>query len=155
MGRIRSILFFVVLYHYLPLYAQVPTEHIEWVDSVMINDSLANYYHSIGDDHNALIYASKNVGINQNCGDNSVLYAISKLKLARYLPDNEFDYNRELSTSSLEVLKDSLGITSSTYTKYMLEYAWRLFDNEDIEEAIRITDETVKSIKNHNEFLQN
>ena len=154
MGKFKSIVYIVLLYHYIPLYAQIPDVYVEGLlDSVMVNDSLAEYYHNIGDDSKAILYATKNVGINQNCGENSVPYAVAKLKLARYLSDSQADYEQELSISSLLILKDSLGTNSSIYIKYLLEHAWRLCDRGTPKEAILITEDVAEYKMNIHDSL--
>ena len=126
----------------LPLYSQTEMEVSELVDSVLLNDSLANYYSEKGNLKKAQEYALKNVSINSLMGEKSVLYAVALLKYARYLSPTDRKEDEELSNEGLSILKDSLGAKSSTYTKYLLEYAWRQFNSNQIQEACN----TVKDV---------
>ena len=121
-------------------------------DSVLLNDSLANYYDQIGNHMLALEYASKNVALNSIHGKTTVPYAVSLLKLARYVYPSEREYDKELSNNGLSILKDSLGAKSSTYTKYLLEYAWRQFDYGLIQESCNILKDAAEDNYNGDEF---
>lgn len=120
----------------LPVCSQVYIDASELTDSVLLNDSLANYYGEKGELSKAQEYASKNVAINRAVsGENSVLFAIALLKLARYLYPNDREIDNKMSKEGLSILKDSLGVKTSTYTKYLLEYAWRQFNLGQVQEA--------------------
>lgn len=121
-------------------------------DSVLLYDSLANYYDQIGNHMLALEYAGKNVALNSLHGKTTVPYAVSLLKLARYVYPSERDYDKELSNRGLSILKDSLGVKSSTYTKYLLEYAWRQFDYGLIQESCNILKAAAEDSYNGDEF---
>lgn len=133
-------LFFILFVCFFcePLFSQKSLTASELADSVLINDSLANYYNEKGNHKKAIEFAAKNVAINSLLGKNTVSYAISILKLARYINPNERDYEKKLINEGLTILKDSLGVKSSTYTMFLLEYAWRLFNNDQIQEACNI-----------------
>lgn len=120
----------------LPIYSQVHIDASELADSVLLNDSLANYYGEKGELSKAQEYAQKNVAINRAVsGEKSVLSAIALLKLARYLYPNEREIDDNMSKDGLSILKDSLGVKSSTYIKFLLEYGWRQFNSGQIQEA--------------------
>lgn len=120
----------------LPIYSQVHIDTSELADSVLLNDSLANYYGEKGELSKAQEYAKKNVAINRALsGEKSVLSAIALLKLARYLYPNEREIDDNMSKDGLSILKDSLGVESSTYIKFLLEYGWRQFYSGQIQEA--------------------
>ena len=136
----------------LPLYSQVEINASELVDSVMLNDSLANYYSEKGDLRKAQQYALNNVSINSLLGEKSVEYAVAILKYARYLSPNDRDKAVELSKNGLSILKDSLGIKSSIYIKYLIEYAWRQFNNNKIHEACNILQEVAEAKDTNDEL---
>ena len=138
----------------LPSYSQVEIEASELVDSVLLNDSLALFYSEKGDLKKAQEYAFNNVIINSSLGKYSVPYAIAVLKYARYLYPNERETDDELSNEGLAILKDSLGLISSTYTKYLLEYAWRQFNSNQILEACNTLKEIVEANYNDDEFFR-
>jgi CHAT domain-containing protein len=118
------------------------------VDSVLINDSLAAYYDGIGDAYYACLYAKKNVEINKSVGNHCVPYAISLLKLARYLPHDSSYYAKKLSIEGLSILKDSLNQENDVYISYLIEHAWRRFEIDSIHEAISITREAIVNYNN-------
>jgi CHAT domain-containing protein/TolA-binding protein len=138
------ILLFVLVSTCLPLYSQVEINASELVDSVMMNDSLANYYGENGDLRKAQEYALNNVAINSMLGEYSVPYAVALLKFARFLYPDERDKDDEISTKGLSILKDSLGTKSSVFIKYLLEYAWRQFDHGQIHEACKTIKEAAE-----------
>ncbi len=113
----------------------------ELIDSVLLNDSLAEYYYGIGDISKAQDYALKNVAINNHWGKNSVPHAISIMKLSRYYVPEEKDEEKRNSLYGLSILKDSLGVKSPTFIKYLLEYAWRLYNYNQVNEACKIIQE--------------
>lgn len=163
---LKSIIFVIFLCYYMPVASQLIITEKEmsdsvtytfttWeqlADSVMLNDSLANYYDQIGNHMLALKYASKNVAINSIYGKTTTPYAVSILKLARYVYPSERDYDKELSYEGLSILKDSLGAKSSTYTKYLLEYAWRQFNYGLYQEACSVLKEAAEVKYNGDEF---
>ena len=82
----------------LPIQSQVHIDASELADSVLLNDSLANYYGEKGELSKAQEYAKKNVAINRAVsGEKSVLSAIALLKLARYLYPNEREIDDNMS----------------------------------------------------------
>lgn len=137
----------------LPLYPQTEIEASELVDSVMINDSLANYYSEKGNLKKAQEYALKNVAINSLMGKKSVIYAVALLKYARYLSPTNRKEDDEMSNEGLSILRDSLGPKSSTYTKYMLEYAWRQFNSNQILEACNTVKDVAEEKYDGDDFL--
>ncbi len=163
---LKSIILIILLCYYTPVASQLIITEKElsdsvtyifttWdqlADSVMINDSLANYYDQIGNHMLALEYASKNVTLNSLHGKTTVPYAVSLLKLARYVYPSERDYDKELSTKGLSILKDSLGAKSSSYTKYLLEYAWRQFNYGLYQEACSVLKEAAEDNYDGDEF---
>lgn len=122
------------------------------VDSIIINDSLANYFDQVGNHQLALEYAGKNVAINSINGKNTIPYAVSILKLARYVYPTEREYDKQLSCEGLSILKDSLGTKSSTFTKYLLEFAWRQYKYNLIQEACDILKDAAEENYNGDEF---
>ena len=100
----------------------------------------------------ALKYASKNVAINSIYGKTTVPYAVSLLKLARYVYPRERDLDKEYSSEGLSILKDSLGTKSLTYTKYLLEYAWRQYNYNLIPEACSILKDAAEEKYNGDEL---
>lgn len=125
----------------------------ELIDSVLINDSLANYFNEIGNLGKAQEYASKNIAINSILGEKTVPYAISILKYARYLYPREREEDKKYSNEGLMILKDSLGSKSSTYTKYLLEYAWRQYNYNQIQEACNTLKDAVEEKYNDADFF--
>lgn len=139
MSNKKIVLILIVLVNFcIPFYSQHIKKVSELVDSVLINDSLANYYAQNGEIRKAQIYAAKNVAINSLYGKNTIPYAVSVLKQARYIYPNEREVDDKLSSEGLSIIKDSLGVKSSTYTKFLLEYAWRQFNFNRIQEACNI-----------------
>ena len=155
MSSKRIVLVLIVLANCcLTLYSQGDKVLSELVDSVLINDSLANYYAENGDIRKAQIYAKKNVMINSLHGKNTIAYAVSLLKEARFLYPNDREMDDEKSNEGLSILKDSLGAKSPTYTKYLLEYAWRQFNYNRIQEACSIVkDAAVENFTGDELFL--
>lgn len=153
--RTSFLLFALVLFscYCLPSYSQTEMEVSELVDSVLLNDSLANYYSEKGNLKKAQEYALKNVSINSLMGEKSVLYAVALLKYARYLYPTDRKENDELSNEGLSILKDSLGAKSSTYTKYLLEYAWRQFNSNQIQEACNTVKDVAEEKYDGDEFF--
>ena len=132
--------FFLIIFigHCLPSFSQSSKEVSELVDSVMYNDSIAAYYWGKGNLRKAREYASRNVAINGLFGNKTVPYAISVLKLSKYISLDEENKYKSLAEEGLAILKDSLGIKSPIYTKYLLEYAWRQYNSNQIQEACNI-----------------
>lgn len=163
---LKSLILVILLCYYMPVSSQliitgkemsdsVTYTFTTWeqlADSVMLNDSLANYYDQIGNHMLALKYASKNVTINSIYGKTTVPYAVSLLKLARYVYPIERDLDKEYSSEGLSILKDSLGTKSSTYTKYLLEYAWRQYNYNLIPEACSILKDAAEEKYNGDEL---
>lgn len=139
MNKVKFYLFLILfICHCLPSFSQSSKEVSELVDSVVYNDSIAAYYWGKGNLSKAREYASKNVAINSLFGNKTVPYAISVLKLSKYIPHNEEDEYKSLAEEGLAILKDSLGIQSPIYTKYLLGYAWRNYNSTQIQEACNI-----------------
>lgn len=138
MNKAKYIFFLLIIGYCLPSFSQSSGYVSELEDSVMYNDSLAVYYGEKGIISKAREYASKNVAINSLFGNKTVPYAISVLKLSKYIPLNEEDEYKSLAEEGLAILKDSLGIQSPIYTKYLLGYAWRNYNSTQIQEACNI-----------------
>lgn len=137
-----------------PLYSKVKMDASEFADSVMFNDSLANYYGEKGDLMKAQEYALNNVVIiNSILGKSSVAYAVAVLKYARYLYPNDRDEDDELSNNGLSIIKDSLGSKSSIYIQYLLEYAWRQYNSNQIQKACYTLKEAVEEEYNNDDYL--
>ena len=154
MVKVKIYLLLIVLASMcLPLYSQVEINASELADSVMLNDSLANYYGEMGDLSKAQEYAFNNVAINSRLGEYSVPYAIAVLKYVRYLYSNNRDEDVELSNKGLSILKDSLGNKSSTYIMYLLEYAWRQFNRGQIQDACKTIKEAAEEDYDDESYL--
>lgn len=138
MNKAKYIFFLLIIGYCLPSFSQSSIYASELADSVMYNDSLAAYYGGKGNLSKAREYASKNVAINSLFGNKTVPYAISVLKLSKYISLKEDDKYKSLAEEGLAILKDSLGTQSPIYTKYLLGYAWRLFNSNQIQEACNI-----------------
>lgn len=139
MNKVKFYLFLILfISHCLPSFSQSSKEVSELVDSVMYNDSIAAYYWGKGNLRKAREYASRNVAINGLFGNKTVPYAISVLKLSKYISLDEENKYKSLAEEGLAILKDSLGIKSPIYTKYLLEYAWRQYNSNQIQEACNI-----------------
>lgn len=139
MNKVKFYLFLILfISHCLPSFSQSSKEVSELVDSVMYNDSIAEYYWGKGNLRKAREYASRNVAINGLFGNKTVPYAISVLKLSKYISLDEENKYKSLAEEGLAILKDSLGIKSPIYTKYLLEYAWRQYNSNQIQEACNI-----------------
>lgn len=132
--------FFLIIFisHCIPSFSQSSKVVSELVDSVMYNDSLASYYGEKGILNKAREYASRNVAINSLFGNKTVPYAISVIKLSKYIPFDEEDEYKSLAEEGLAILKDSLGLQSPIYTKYLLGHAWRHYNTNQIQEACNI-----------------
>ncbi len=150
--RIKCSILILLFSIFVPSFSQVTKDVSELVDSVLLNDSLAAYYEEIGNLRKAQEYAAKNVEINSIVGKKTVPYAISTLKLARYIFPNEGDYDKELSMEGLSILQDSLGPKSSTYINYLLEYAWRQYKYDQLQEACTIVRNAAEDSYNGDEI---
>lgn len=139
MNMTKYCLFLIIFWGYcLPSYSQTSKVLSELTDSVLYNDSLAAYYGEKGILSKAREYANRNVAINSLYGNKTVPYAISVIKLSKYIPLNEEDEYKSLSEESLAILKDSLGMQSPIYTKYLLGHAWRHYNTNQKQEACNI-----------------
>ena len=139
MNKVKFYLFLILfISHCLPSFSQSSKEVSELVDSVMYNDSIAAYYWGKGNLRKAREYASRNVAINGLFGNKTVPYAISVLKLSKYISLDEENKYKSLAEEGLAILKDSLGIHSPIYTKYLLGHAWRHYNSNQIQEACNI-----------------
>lgn len=122
----------------IPSFSQSSKDVSELIDSVMYNDSLAAFYGEKGMLSKAREYASRNVAINSLYGNKTVPYAISLLNLSKYFSQNEENKYKSLAEEGLAILKDSLGIKSPIYTTYLLGYAWRQYNSDQIQDACNI-----------------
>ena len=139
MNKAKYFLFLIIFKGIcIPSFSQSSKDLSELIDSVMYNDSLAAYYGGKGDFRKAREYASRNVAINSLFGKKIVPYAISVLKLSKYISLNEEDEYKSLAEEGLAILKDSLGMQSPIYTKYLLGHAWRHYNTNQIQEACNI-----------------
>ena len=132
--------FFLIIFigHCIPSFSQSSKVVSELVDSVMYNDSLASYYGEKGMLSKAREYASRNVAINGLFGNKTVPYAKSVLKLSKYISLDEENKYKSLAEEGLAILKDSLGLQSPIYTRYLLGHAWRHYNTNKIQEACNI-----------------
>ena len=128
----------------IPSFSQSSKDVSELIDSVMYNDSLAAYYGGKGDLRKAREYASRNVAINSLYGNKTVPYAISVIKLSKYISLNEEDEYKSLAEEGLAIMKDSLGMQSPIYTKYLLGHAWRHYNTNRIQESCNIIKDVVE-----------
>ena len=139
MNKAKYFLFLIIFKGIcIPSFSQSSKDLSELIDSVMYNDSLAAYYGGKGDFRKAREYASKNVAINSLFGNKIVSYAISVLKLSKYISLNEEKEYKSLAEEGLAILKDSLGMQSPIYTRYLLGHAWRHYNTNKIQEACNI-----------------
>lgn len=122
----------------IPSFSQSSKDVSELIDSVMYNDSLAAFYGEKGILSKAREYANRNVAINSLYGNKTVPYAISVLKLSKYISLNEEDEYKSLAEEGLAILKDSLGMQSPIYIKYLLGHAWRHYNTNKIQESCNI-----------------
>ena len=139
MNKTKYYLFLIIFIGIcIPSFSQSTKDVSELIDSVMYNDSLAAYYGEKGILSKAREYASRNVAINSLYGNKTVPYAISVVKLSKYIPLNEEDEYKSLAEEGLAILKDSLGLQSPIYTRYLLGHAWRHYNTNKIQEACNI-----------------
>jgi tetratricopeptide (TPR) repeat protein len=139
MNKTKYYLFLIIFIgNSLSSFSQSSKDVSELIDSVMYNDSLSAYYGGKGDLRKAREYASRNVAINSLYGNKTVPYAISVVKLSKYIPLNEEDEYKSLAEEGLAILKDSLGLQSPIYTRYLLGHAWRHYNTNKIQEACNI-----------------